>query len=111
MTSSPSGIEVTFALPEDQSLVVVPYSEGLCAGDAIRLSGIAALFPQHAIESMQIAIWGRIARRSDVLQAGDRIEILRPLLIDPRIARRERANLGQTMDPASARRQQGESKI
>ncbi len=68
---------------------VVP--EGATVLDAIRASGLLERFPEIDISSQAVGIWGK-ARALDVLVgAGDRIEIYRPLLVDPKEARRLRA--------------------
>jgi hypothetical protein len=92
------GIEVVFALPDRQALVSIDVADGTDCIAAIRQAGIAAQFPDHEIQTLPIAIWGRLASHTDVLTDGDRVEILRPLLMDPRDSRRQRATAGQFMD-------------
>ena len=64
---------------------------------AIRQSAIGDLFPEEDFSDYQVGIWGKLVKRSYSLKDGDRLEIYRPLLIDPREARRELAADGRSM--------------
>jgi len=94
-------VEVVFALAEDQELLSVSLPEGATIADAVTLSGIAEKFPDEDLDALQTGIWGRLADRTAVLRQGDRVEIYRPLLRDPREARRELAQSGLTMREAA----------
>jgi len=56
------------------------------------------LFPDQRLESAAVGVWGRPVDRSHIAYDGDRIEIYRPLLLDPRDARRLLAEQGRTMN-------------
>jgi putative ubiquitin-RnfH superfamily antitoxin RatB of RatAB toxin-antitoxin module len=43
-----------------------------------------------ALQDLQLSIWGKATSAAKVLTAGDRLEITRPLRVDPKVARRER---------------------
>lgn len=90
-------IEVVFAKPDEQALVSLQVPAATSVAAAIRLSGIAECFPGEPIGTLPVGIWGRPARPDQALQDGDRVEVYRPLLLDPRDARRRRALAGQTM--------------
>lgn len=90
-------IEVVFALPERQSLVGLAIPAGATVGEAIELSGIADEFPEHDLSACRTGIWGRFVERDHVPEDGDRIEIYRPLRIEPREARRRLAAEGKSM--------------
>ena len=94
-------IEVVFGLSERQKLVSINIDAGADCADAISQSGIAAEFPELDLKLLPVAIWGRPAERSSGLKEGDRIEILRPLQMDPRDARRQLAIDGQFMGGAA----------
>lgn len=64
---------------------------GATVGDAIDASAVADAFPEEDLENMAVGVWGRVVRRDHTLADGDRVEIYRPLSIDPREARRRRA--------------------
>ncbi len=98
MSELPDGVEVVFALADEQRVITVPFCDELTVAAAIDQSGIVGLFPDYDVAAMKLAIWGQLAGPDAVLRPGDRVEILRPLQIDPRIARRELAKGGQTMD-------------
>jgi hypothetical protein len=90
-------IEVVFALPNRQELVTVLLDPGATAGDAIECSSIQSLFPEWNLTDCAVGIWGRQVDRDQRLEAGDRVEIYRPLAMDPREARRQLAAQGKSM--------------
>lgn len=62
----------------------------LQALQALKASGLLQAFPELQGASLDVGIWGRSCLLSHVLQDGDRLEIYRPLRVDPKVARRER---------------------
>tara|TARA_R110002049_G_scaffold22388_10_gene80214 strand:+ start:956 stop:1243 length:288 start_codon:yes stop_codon:yes gene_type:complete len=88
-------VEVVFALEERQALLELKVEPGVSVAQVIGMSGIAAQFPAFDFDSLEVGIWGRIVSREDSVRHGDRIEIYRPLQMDPRDARRLRASAGQ----------------
>ena len=90
-------VEVVFGIPEQQRLVSLRLNSGATVADAIEKSGIAREFADHNLSSLSVGVWGHLAARDAVLSAGDRVEIYRPLQMDPREARRRLGALGQTM--------------
>jgi putative ubiquitin-RnfH superfamily antitoxin RatB of RatAB toxin-antitoxin module len=95
-------VEVVFALADRQELVAVTVPSGATAADAIEASGIAGKFPDHDLCSCQLGIWGRLVEKDQPLEDGDRVEIYRPLMIDPREARRKLAAEGKSMGRAES---------
>ena len=85
------GIEVVYALADRQRLVEVPLHEGMTARQAIETSGIVGEFPELATRPLTIGIFGQRVELSQLLRDGDRVEIYRPLTLDPREQRRRRA--------------------
>ena len=81
-------VEVVFALADRQELLVVELPAGATVGAAIARSGLARQFPEFDLDSLQAGIWGKPLPRSHVVKEGDRVEIYRPLEMDPREARR-----------------------
>jgi uncharacterized protein len=65
---------------------------GATVADALRASGLEALHPGFDIDKVPAGIWGRKAALDQPLREGDRVEIYRPLRVDPKVARRERFN-------------------
>lgn len=90
-------VEVVFATPEHQELVSLELPHGSTVDDAIRKSRIQEQFPSQDLSGLETGIWGRVVARDRLLEPGDRIEIYRPLDMDPREARRRLAAAGQTM--------------
>ena len=64
--------------------------EGATAAAALAASGFMLQFPELAGQALQVGVWGRKAKPSQVLRDMDRIEIYRPLIVDPKVARRAR---------------------
>jgi len=58
--------------------------------DAVHASGLPAAYPAIDLGAGMIGVWGRKARADQVLRDRDRVEIYRPLRVDPKVARRER---------------------
>lgn len=84
-------VEVVFALPQRQELVTVTLDEGATVAQAIERSALAASFPGWSFDECAVGIWGRPAERDQRLADGDRVELYRPLRMDPREARRSQA--------------------
>ncbi len=90
-------VEVVYALAERQALIAITVPSGATVGEAVNQSGIAKQFPEQDLSACTLGIWGRLAASDQLLQDGDRIEIYRPLNIDPREARRKLAAEGKSM--------------
>ena len=99
MAESPAGdaIEVIYATPDCQHVVEVAFEPGLTAGRAVERSGLLERCPEIAEQPMLLGIFGERVDRSRVLDAGDRVEILRPLHGDPRELRRRLSSVGRVM--------------
>jgi putative ubiquitin-RnfH superfamily antitoxin RatB of RatAB toxin-antitoxin module len=69
---------------------VLDLPAGACVGDALRASGWGQSQTTAAIEQAEAGIWGRRCTLAQPLREGDRVEIYRGLLVDPKVARRER---------------------
>ena len=84
-------VEVVYALPERQMLIALEVEEGTTAMQAIERSGILGRFPQADPVRDGIGVFGKIVPLDALLREGDRVEIYRPLIADPKHARRKRA--------------------
>lgn len=84
-------VEVAYALPDKQAIVQVDVAPGTTAIDAVRQSDITARFEGLDLENARLGIFGKIAAKTQVLKAGDRVEIYRPLIADPKEVRKARA--------------------
>jgi uncharacterized protein len=89
--SRPLDIEVVYALAQHQRVVRLALQEGACVVDAIRASGLLREFPEIDLARNTAGIWGKPVALDQVLRSRDRVEIYRPLLVDPKEARRVRA--------------------
>lgn len=86
-------IEVVYGLPDEQVLLSLAVPVGTTVREAARRSGLAARFPAIDIEHAPLGVFGKLVKDSGtrILRDGERVEIYRPLLIDPKEARRLRA--------------------
>lgn len=89
-------VEVAFAWPECQAVVALTVPLGTTACEAVALADLPARFPELPAEALactDLGIFGRRLREPEThrLRAGDRVELYRPLLIDPKQARLARA--------------------
>ena len=86
-------VEVAYALAHTQRIVSVRVRSGTSIEEAVRQSGILAEFPQIDIATAKLGVFSRLVEPHDTVQPGDRIEIYRPLRIDPKSVRRLRAGM------------------
>jgi len=93
----PIPVEVAYATPQRQLILEVRIPPGSEARDAVMASDIERYFPGLDKEHADLAIWGKLARPGQKLEPGDRVEILRPLIADPKEVRRKRAAEGKRM--------------
>jgi putative ubiquitin-RnfH superfamily antitoxin RatB of RatAB toxin-antitoxin module len=84
-------VEVVYALPEQQVVMELEVEEGTTVRDAIERSGIPGRFPEARILDGNVGVFGRLVELAAPVRGGDRVEIYRPLIADPKQARRERA--------------------
>ncbi len=85
-------VEVAFALPQKQALLSVSVPLDATVQQAIQQSGVLRMFPEIDLTQNKVGIWSRTVRLTDSLKAGDRIEIYRPLIADPKDLRKRRAD-------------------
>lgn len=93
-------VEVVYATPEKQKLVRLEVAPGCTVGQAIERSGLAAAFPGMVVDPKAVGIFGRKVPLDHALRPGDRVEIYRPLIADPKEARRQRAQKRAAGDDA-----------
>jgi putative ubiquitin-RnfH superfamily antitoxin RatB of RatAB toxin-antitoxin module len=63
---------------------------GCTVEQALQCSGLLSAVSREQLQTLHLSVWGRRATGSQILRANDRIEICRPLKVDPKVARRER---------------------
>jgi len=83
-------IEIVYALKHEQFFYTEEVAEGTTVGEALQQSKLLKEFPD--LDVSKVGIFSRAVKKEDVLQEMDRIEVYRPLLIDPKQQRRDRAN-------------------
>ena len=88
-------VEVAYALPNKQAIVALDVNEGTSMLDAARQSGIEKKFPEVEIDinASDMGIFGKSEKDPAryILKDGDRVEIYRPLIADPKEVRKKRA--------------------
>jgi len=93
-------IEVAFALPFKQRIVALEVPLGTTAVDAVQLADLSSLFPEvkrEVFEQASLGIFGKVLKAPEQhrLSGGERVEVYRPLEIDPKAARFARAQKQQ----------------
>jgi len=84
-------VEVAYALPDKQYLYSVKVPEGSSVEQAIIASGLLEIRSDIILQQNKVGIFSRPVKLQDEVQSGDRIEIYRPLIADPKDLRRQRA--------------------
>lgn len=94
-------VEVVYCpAPHQVDLVPLRLPAGSTAADAVRASG---LLQRHGLDpaGLSLGLWGRACAPEQALRERDRVELYRPLLVDPKEARRQRYK-GKSKRPAAA---------
>ena len=86
-----TAVEVVYATAQMQRIAVIPHEPGLTAERAVQLSGLPEAYPAINEQPLVLGVFGAHVPRDYVLAPGDRVEICRPLVRDPRERRRELA--------------------
>ena len=94
-------VEVAYALPEKQKIMKVDVADGATAMDAVMKSGITNEFVEIDIATVKLGVFGKAVKNDAILRAGDRVEIYRPLIADPKLARKKRASDEKTKSAKS----------
>ncbi|WP_250459018.1 RnfH family protein [Microbulbifer litoralis] len=91
-------VEVVYALPHEQRLMRLLVAPGTTAREALVRSGIPEEYPEVDPDTARLGIFGQALGTKGLapadqyeLQPGDRVEVYRPLIADPKEARRQRA--------------------
>lgn len=86
-------VTVVCCAPGCEDLAEVTLPAGATVADAIRASGVFDRRPETAVTTPDVGIWGRACAMTQRLEDGDRVELYRPLTVDPKEARRVRAEV------------------
>lgn len=84
-------VELVYALPAAQEVLELSLPQGVTIRRALELSGLLDRHPDIDGDALAVGVFGRTAGADTVLKDGDRVEIYRPLVADPKQARRRRA--------------------
>lgn len=85
-------VEVAYALPDQQKIIALNVTVGTTALQAAEQSRIAEQFPAIDLSSAKLGVFGKAVKAGDyIMRSGDRVEIYRPLIADPKQVRKERA--------------------
>ena len=90
-------IEVAYATPDEQIIKAINVDVGTTAEAALIQSGMLSRFSEIDLNDNKIGVFGKVIKKDAVLKSGDRIEIYRPLIADPKEIRRKRAAEGKVM--------------
>jgi putative ubiquitin-RnfH superfamily antitoxin RatB of RatAB toxin-antitoxin module len=100
-------VAVAYVGPEAQVLESLEVPAGTTLGDAIERSRVLEQCPEIDLGTFKVGIFGKLAKPDQMLEAGDRVEIYRPLIADPKEARKRRAAEGKPMRKGHAQPEEG----
>jgi putative ubiquitin-RnfH superfamily antitoxin RatB of RatAB toxin-antitoxin module len=92
-------VTVVYGGPDRQLVMRVEVSVGVTVEGAILASGVLSLEPDLRLGTLNVGVWNRAASLEQLVREGDRIEIYRPLQVDPKEARRMRADVRRRRRP------------
>lgn len=90
-------VEVAYARPDTQQILPVKLERGATVEDAIKMSGILHHFPEIDLAVNKVGVFGKLCKLNAALRPGDRVEIYRKLIADPKEVRKQRAAEGKAM--------------
>ncbi len=90
-------VEVAYARPDAQVILKLRVPQGTTLEQAVRESGILERFPDIDLARNQLGIFGKLNKSNATLRTGDRVEIYRSLIADPKEVRKQRAAEGKRM--------------
>jgi putative ubiquitin-RnfH superfamily antitoxin RatB of RatAB toxin-antitoxin module len=90
-------VEVVYALRDRQVIQALEVASDATIAAVIEQSGILEQFPEIDLGENKVGVFGKLGKLTDTLHAGDRVEIYRPLIADPKEVRKQRAARGKVM--------------
>lgn len=90
MEESLIAVQVCYALPERQEIVSLRLGEGCSVQEAVSASGVLEKFPDIDLSRNKVGVYGKLVKLDAPLRDGDRVEIYRSLIADPKEMRRRR---------------------
>ena len=90
-------VTVVYALADKQVVLALDVVADATIDEVIAQSGILEQFPEIELGKNKVGVFGKLGKLTDTLHAGDRVEIYRPLIADPKQVRKQRAAQGKVM--------------
>ena len=90
--SATLSIDVCYALPDSQTLISLQLPPGATVQQAIDASGILGRHPEIDLAKLKVGVYGKLKPLDTALADHDRVEIYRPLIVDPKMARQRRVD-------------------
>ncbi len=90
-------VEVAYAKPKNQVIIPLTVTNDTTVQQTIEYSKILERFTEIDLQQNKVGIFGKLCKLDTVVRAGDRVEIYRPLIADPKIVRQQRAAEGKRM--------------
>ncbi len=90
-------VEIAYALRERQTLIPLSVAPGTTVAQAIEQSAIKEHYPDIDLQRNKVGVFSRLCKLDQELRAGDRVEIYRALIADPKEVRKKRAAEGKVM--------------
>ncbi|HHM05530.1 MAG TPA: RnfH family protein [Gammaproteobacteria bacterium] len=84
-------VEVAYARPDQQVIIPLKVPPQTTVAEAIELAGLVERFPEIDLASNKVGIFGKLTKLGATLRPGDRVEVYRPLIADPKQVRKKRA--------------------
>ncbi len=90
-------VEVAYATPAEQVLLSITVTAPITVQEAIEQSGVLEHFPEIHLDQNKVGIFSKLKKLDTPLRAGDRVEIYRELIADPKAVRKQKAAEGKVM--------------
>ena len=84
-------VDVVYALPKQQKIISVKVKPGTTAIEVLKQSNMLVFFPDIDLETIKLGVFSNLVKHDRVIEQGDRLEVYRPLIADPKDVRRKRA--------------------
>lgn len=89
-------VDLVYAIKPREALVLsLQVPEGSTVAQVLDYSQLAKKYPSWKVEAPSMGIWGKPCLREDIVKNGDRVEVYRPLVVDPQVSRKQRAQKQQ----------------
>lgn len=105
MNSDQITVEVAYARPDKQLILVIQGESGLTLLQAAEKSGITNHFPEIDLATAKMGIFSKLEKPDTLLKDGDRVEIYRALIADPKVARKKKAAASKAAKKAKIKTQ------